>query len=1079
MTSQLVQYPASAIQNQFWLINQIQPNNSTYNIPSLFHVQGHLDINALQQGIENIARRHEILRSTFLSENGRLLQVVNENIDLTIQIRFDIDEMPGFDDQERKKEIRDRIISDICQPFDLENGPLLKIKLYKHSADYCCLLFVIHHIITDLRSNDILFAELSSLYNAIAGDGTVSLDKSLSQYREYSSWQHAFLSSEQYRSSLSFWMDELAGKELYLNLPTDKQRPIIQELQGTAIPFNLSIESSYMLRQYCRQNNFSLYLVTLTAYLILLYRYSGQTEIIIGIPFSNRRHENHKNTIGCFVNILPITFVISPSKNRFADVLQQVRGAMLKGHRNQEVPYNLLVKEVKPLRDPSYNPIFQVGFTFEPPMELTLHGLSLESEKIHNHGAHLDLFAILWEHDGNLHGMFEYNTGLFAKETVQRITSHFKELLSDVIHNPQLPIDQLSILPADERNLLVEQWNTTKIPFQETLCLQQLFEKQAQKTPDSIACSFANRQLSYKELDEKAGKLAHHLRSKKVGPGTLVGIFLERSLDMLIALLGVLKAGGAYVPLDPDFPKDRIGYMVENANVAVLITTSDQSSQLPEHKAQVVFVDIDWLKINNCLADHFDSGATADDLAYLIYTSGSTGHPKGVKVHHRAVVNFLTSMGQSPGFSAQDVLLAVTTLSFDISVLELFLPISVGGKVVIAPRESIADGHQLLDMITDHQITVMQATPTTWHLLIAAGWDKKDNFKALCGGEPMPSDLAGELLQRASSVWNLYGPTETTVWSTCHRINRHDSTVLVGRPIANTQTYIVDQYGQTTPIGVAGELLIGGEGVTKGYLHRPNLTTEKFTPDTFTNVPGQKLYHTGDIATYLADGTIKLYGRIDQQIKLRGYRIELGEIESALLSCHGIAQAAVIVKNFGQGDQRLVAYFTTDGIDSSPVDCRAALQAKLPRYMVPSFFEQLEQMPLTANGKIDRAKLPTPAQQQQDIRQIHLEAANNTEKILIAIWLDVLEIQRVGVHDNFFDLGGNSLLSLQVLVEIEKNLHIKVPTVKFFQYPTVLSLANYLTESNDYKTVAVVEKQAKLQRKALQYHLKRSLRKKV
>lgn len=1072
-----VKYPASIIQEQFWLINQIQPNNSAYNIPSLFRLSGSLDRNGLKYGIDTILLRHEVLRSTFLSENGKLWQVVHGAGEQVTDIDFGagVDDLRGLDEQTRERRIRSMIQADIRQPFNLADGPLLRVKLYRNAEADWFLLVVMHHIVTDLYSKDIFSAEFSSLYNAYVNKEKPCLEEEITQYADYSSWQQAFLHSEQYKTSLSFWVEKLKNTKSYLNLPLDRQRPVTQELRGAAVPIRFSAEFTQKLKKYSRQNKVTIFLVTLSAYLILLSRYSGQEEITIGIPFTNRRQKEHKETFGCFVNVLPLSFSISPSKNRFGDVLQQVRAAMLAGHRNQEVPYESLVNEVHPERDPSYNSLFQVAFTFEPPMEIRLQGLEVTSEKIRNSGAQLDLFANLWEQGEELHGMFEYNIDLFEKETVQRFTDHFNRLLESILLSPEVAIDRLPILPAEEQDLLVAQWNVTEVPFSDNICLQHLFEKQVRKWPDAIACSFADEQLSYKELNTKADQLAHYLQSNSVAPGRLVGIFLDRSIEMVVALLAVLKAGAAYVPLDPDFPQERIGYMLEDSNVAVLLTKSDLAGQLPAHSGKEICMDTKWPEIIKCPADHLDSEITADDLAYVIYTSGSTGRPKGVQVPHQAVVNFLTSMADSPGLTEKDILLAVTTLSFDISVLELFLPLSVGAKVVIAPRKSIADGQQLKKLIAERQVTVMQATPTTWHLLLAEGWKGSETFKALCGGEPMPADLAEQLLQRADSVWNLYGPTETTVWSTCHRISEKDSVVLVGRPIANTQTYVVDRYGQPTPIGVAGELLIGGAGVTRGYLGRPKLTAEKFTPDTFTHISGRKLYHTGDMASYLPDGRIRLHGRIDQQIKLRGYRIELGEIEAALLACPGIGQAAVLVKELGVGDQRLVAYLTSDEEGSSPVDYGAVLREKLPRYMVPSFFVHLEQMPLTANGKIDRGALARLEQMTVKEAQAPARAGTKTERVLCAIWNDVLKTGPVGLHDNFFDLGGNSLLSLQVLAAIEEKMAVKVPTVKFFQYPTVSSFADYLLEGNDGKKEVAVASQAALRRKALLAQKRRSI----
>lgn len=1055
----MTRYPASIIQKQFWLLHKIQPENSAYNIPSLFRVKGGLDVGAFKRAVKAVVLRHEDLRSTFYSEQGVLSQIVHEDPDDCISFTVNSKVQKGESDN-----VREAIARDIGLPFDLEKGPLLRVVLTQLSEDEWFLLIIMHHIVIDLHSKSLFAAELSDCYNSFIAGKNSDLSSNVTQYGDYSLWQQEYIKSEQFAKNMSFWRDTLSGRKMRLNLPIDKTRPVVQGEVGGAVYLGISAELNEKILRFCKTNNLPVFLVALGAYAILMYRYSGQREITIGVPFSNRRQAAYKDTVGCFVNVLPITCTLSPSADKFEDVLQQLRKVMLQAHRNQEVPYEMLVKELQPDRDPSYNPLFQTGFTFEPPMELHLTGVKVDGEKVHNHGAQMDLYANLWELEDGLHGLFEYNNALFERETVERFVGHFQTLLQSIIGNPTQPVDQLSILPVEEMGLLLKKWNETEVLLGKTALLHKLFENQVPKSPDATACSFGDETLSYRELDEKSTQLAHLLRSKGVTPGVWAGVFMERSLDMLVALLAVLKAGGAYVPLDPDFPQGRLEYMLENSGAVVLLTSSSLVEQIPPHNAKEVFVDDEWENISSFPVERIESGVVDGDLAYVIYTSGSTGLPKGVKVHHRAVVNFLNSMEKAPGLTSNDVLLAVTTLSFDIAMLELFLPLSVGAEVVIAPREGVADGGLLRQIISAKKISVMQATPTTWHLLIAAGWQGGE-FKALCGGEPMPADLAKDLMQRAASVWNLYGPTETTIWSTCHEIKEEDETILVGKPINNTQTYIVDKYDQPTPIGVAGELLIGGVGVTKGYHERPNLTAKCFVPDIFSGDSKQLLYRTGDMATCLADGNIKVHGRIDQQIKLRGYRIELGEIEAVLLACDEIEQAAVMAREFGPGDQRLVAYYTEkqDGLD--PEQYRKILQEKLPKYMVPSFFERLAEMPLTANGKIARGTLPTPVKSESE--RSYEQAESKMEQLLCEIWSDVLQVKRVGVNENFFDIGGNSLLSLQVVGQVEKKLQIKVPTIKFFQYPTVSSFALFLSEKEDNGPNELVEKQAILRRRAL------------
>lgn len=1059
-------HPASKVQEQFWLVNKIHPENSAYNVPFLFHIHGKFDTYAFDKALHNVIQKHDIMKSTYNDNDGIINQHIdNINIKL-IEFNFSNDNI-----DKNLEEIHSIISNDAMKPFNLSIGPLIKLVLYRISHNDCFLLIVMHHIITDFHSNKILFDTISCLYN----DVTIVPEKYgyTNKYSNYSKWQTEFMNSGSYFYSISYWNKKLSGLNHFLNLPTDKQRPSIQNLKGDVCSFSLTPVQTMHLKNAIHENNTTVFLFTFTTYLIQLFRYTGQKNIIVGVPFTNRRQAEHKNTIGCFVNILPLVFKISPEYS-FADILGQVRRVFLDAHRNQEVPYEMIVKTAAPKRDPSYNPLFQTGFTFQPLIEMNLKGLEVTAEKIHNGGSQLDLFVILWEHNNALHGMFEYDTSLFEKTTIQRWVGHFKTLLDSLQKNVRMPIAQLPMLEEAEREQLIVKWNATELPFPHELCLQQLFEQQASKNPGAIACVFENDCLSYGALEEKSNKLAHYLRDADVGPGTLVGIFTERSLEMLIAVYGVLKAGGAYVPLDPDFPKERISFMIGDSNAKVLVTTSRLAYTLPAHSALEIHLDKEWSRIDEKKTLPPESGVTSNDLAYIIYTSGSTGKPKGVQVRHQAVVNFLVSMQHSPGITSHDKLLAVTTLSFDISVLELFLPLVAGAQIILADRASTTDGHNLLALIKKHHVTIMQATPTTWHLLLAAGWNGSGNFKALCGGEAMPKMLARELCQRATTVWNLYGPTETTIWSTCYQIKDENSPVFVGKPIANTQVYIVDANDQPTPIGIAGEMLIGGTGVAKGYLNRPDLTDEKFITDFFR--PGQmnKLYRTGDMAAYLPDGNIKLLGRIDHQVKIRGHRIELGEIEASLAKCFGINEAVVMVREDMVGDKRLVAYYTLKAANNrlTTTEYRLALQKTLPDYMIPAIFVEMKAMPLTANGKIDRRALPVPDQKRPELAQNYIEAKGETQQILSKIWSDVLKVDPIGIHDNFFDLGGDSLRSIMVLSHLEKVMGLKIPAVKFFQYPTISSFSEYLSNDKNIETVSLSKNIT--QRKKALVNMKRS-----
>ncbi len=1069
-------YPASLIQEQFWLINKLQPDNPAYNIPSLFHLKGHLNIEALTKSLNEISSRHDIFRTVFSREGHRLYQVVTNETQLTFQT-VTLNNLPR---EEQQEQIHHLVQKEVTTPFDLANGPLFRVIFFSLGKQEHILLLMMHHIITDLRSKEIFSSELSALYRAFTLNLSPELSAPVHQYKDFALWQQDWLNGEKCTTMLDYWQRSLKEHSGYLNLPTGKPRPPVLTISGDAHSFHLSYSLTDTFKKFSRSKNTNIFLTLLTAYNILLFRYTDQKDIVTGVPLTNRRKDTHKNIAGCFVNILPVAINVSGDKN-FAETLQQVRQAMLGAHRNQELPYDLMIKKLQSKRDPSFNPLFQTGFTFEPPMELDLYDLETRPEKIHNRGAQLDLFLTLWEENDEIHGFAEFNGELFEKTTIQRFVGHYTTLLQEIIAHPEKKIHSLNILTDQEKHQQPIQWNATGTSLPKDPLLHRLFESQTDKTPDSIAVIAQGSQCTYLELNSRANQLAHYLHRLGVKPGELIGVCINRSLDMIVALYAILKAGGAYVPLDPAFPRDRIAFMLEDTGLKLILTEEKVADQLPDHDSRKIRVDTSRATIKDEPECNPDTKISPENSAYVIYTSGSTGKPKGVQVPHKAIVNFLLSMSKKPGITAQDTLLAVTTLSFDISVLELFLPLAVGGTTVIADQETASNGELLLDLLQASKATVMQATPITWHLLIAAGWEGEEDFKVLCGGEPLPRDLAVQLTQRSSKVWNLYGPTETTVWSTCCKVSDADSQILVGKPIANTQIYIVNQGNQPNPIGVSGEMLIGGTGVTKGYLNRPALTTEKFIPDIFRQkTSDHKLYKTGDLACWLPDGSIKMLGRIDSQVKLRGYRIELGEIEAVLEKHPAIRQAAVIVREDDPGDKRLTAYTVLNNDQScSGAELKRYLSTKLPEYMVPSIFIPLETMSLTLNGKIDRRALPRPEQRRAALEQRFTPPGSEIEKRLSRLWSQTLKIDKVGTHDNFFDMGGNSLLSVHLVALLEKEMRIQLPIVKFYQYPTIESLAKYISaqENSRQHPGKKIQNRAQLQKNALARRQRQARRK--
>jgi amino acid adenylation domain-containing protein len=719
----------------------------------------------------------------------------------------------------------------------------------------------------------------------------------------------------------------------------------------------------------------------------------------------------------------------------------------LGAYAHQELPFERLVEELAPARSRSHAPLFQVMCVLQnaPKQTLELSGVSLEPMEVDSGASKFDLTLFISEGPDGLSGELEYKADLFEAETIRRMLGHWEVLLEGIATDPSRHFSELPLLPEAERQQLLVEWNATQVAYPHEICLPQLFEAQVERTPEAIAVACGDQTLTYRELNARANQLAHYLRTRGVGPEVLVGFCMERSLELLVALLGILKAGGAYVPLDPAYPQERLAFMLTDSQAPVLLTHQRLVEALPRHGAQVVCVDADWASIAQEPTDNPPREVAADQLAYVLYTSGSTGKPKGVQIPHRAVVNFLQAMRQQPGMTAHDVLLAVTTLSFDIAALELFLPLSVGARVVLVSRAVAADGQQLLQMLTTTKATVMQATPATWRLLLEAGWQGSERLTVLCGGEALPRALAQQLLTRAAAVWNLYGPTEATIWSAVSKVESGEGPVAIGRPIANTQFYVLDGHGQPVPIGVPGELYIGGAGVARGYLHRPELTAERFIQDPFSPESDARLYKTGDLVRYRPDGTLEFLGRLDQQVKVRGFRIELGEVEAVLQEQAGVREAVVVARADGPGDQRLVAYVApTQEPAPTASELYTFLKARLPEYMIPSAFVFLEALPLTPNGKVDRNALPQPKGGRPELESTFVAASDTLEHQLTVIWEEVLGIRTIGVEDDFFELGGHSLLAVQLFARIETRMGKRLPLLTLFERPTIAHLAHSL-----------------------------------
>jgi amino acid adenylation domain-containing protein len=904
-------------QQALWFLHRLAPDSGAYNIAGAARIASRLDVAAFERALQALVARHPALRTTFAVNEGQPTQRVHERMDVALQT----EQIDGWSDAD----LESRLADAAYQPFNLERGPLLRVKLFSRSVDEHIVLLALHHIIADFWSLATLAPELAAFYSAELRGTTSVLEPLAYQYTDYVRRQRALLSGPEGRQLWNYWRDHLAGSLPTLDLPTDRPRPAAQTFRGASETALVGSALTQRLKAFSKSHGVTLTTSLLTAFQVLLARYSGQSDILIGVTTAGRTHAQTAKTVGYFVNPVVVRADVAASRSG-ARLLAETRQRLLAAQMRQEYPFSLLVERLQPERDPSRSPIFQALFSMQQlPAEASdlsafalgaagarfaLGDLTLESVVLPQRTAQFDLTLALAETADGLGAALQYNSDLFDSATARRMLDHFQTLLEALVAGADRPIADLPLLRAGERTQMLAAWNATASDYPREQCLHQLIETQAQQRPNAIAAEHEGQTLTYRDLDHRANQLAHYLRQHGVETETRVGLCVERSFDMLVGLLGILKAGGAYVPLDPAYPRERLALMLDDSGAPLLLTQQHLTAQLPPTAAQMICLDSEWADIALMPTTPLASAALPQNLAYVIYTSGSTGKPKGVQIPHVAVVNFLESMRKQPGLSADDVLLSVTTLSFDIAALEVFLPLTTGARVVLIPREVAADGVRLAQRLEQTGATVMQATPATWRLLIETGWRGKERLRVLCGGEGLPRDLAAHLTERSADVWNMYGPTETTIWSATSRITPDAAVITIGRPIANSQMYVLDSQLQPVPIGVSGELYIGGDGLARGYINRPDLTAEKFIPDPFNATPGARMYHTGDVARYRPDGTIECLGRIDHQVKVRGYRIELGEIE-ARLAQHPAVRAGVVLAQplpHNANERRLTAY---------------------------------------------------------------------------------------------------------------------------------------------------------------------------
>ncbi|BAY23348.1 amino acid adenylation domain protein [Calothrix sp. NIES-2100] len=1033
--------PLSFAQQRLWFLNQLEPDNPFYNISAVLRLQGLLNITALEQSFNKIIQRHEILRTTFHIVNGEAIQVINPQQKLTIKL-IDLTALPL---KNREIEAQQLANQEAGQPFDLTTGPLVRSTLLRLDKAEHILLFTMHHIVSDGWSTDILVREVATLYESYCNGNPSLLPELPIQYADYAVWQRQWLQGEVLTTHIDYWKQQLGNNLPVLELPINRSRSHIQSYRGLIQSFYLPQNVTVALKTLSQQEGCTLFMTLLAAFKVLLYRYTGTGDIVVGSPIANRDRSQIEGLIGFFVNTLVLRTNLSDNPT-FRELLGKVREVTLGAYDHQDLPFDLLVEELKPQRDLSHTPLFQVMFVLQnaPMSAVELSGLTLQALQTESTTAKFDLTLLMEETESGIRGALEYNTDLFDAATIARMAEHLQTLLVSIVANPEQQIAQLPLLTANEQHQLLI-WNHTQAEYSLNRCIHELFEEQVEKTPYAVAVVFAERQLTYQELNTKANQLAHYLQKLGLSPDTLVGIFVERSLEMLVGLLGILKAGGAYVPLDPAYPSERLAFMLADAGVSVLLTQKNLQDGLPQTDAHIVCLDQDWETIAKNSNDNPNTTVQPENLAYVIYTSGSTGQPKGVMIPHRAICNHMLWMQSEFPLTASDRVLQKTPFSFDASVWEFYAPLLAGGQLIVAQPGGHQDNAYLLDLIAQQQVSIVQFVPSQLRSLLAEQkiYNCHSLRRVFCGGEALASDLQASFFRILPNVelCNLYGPTEATIDTSYWRCQPEEEQriVPIGKAIANAQIYLLDFYLQPVPIGVPGEIYIGGAGLARGYLNRPDLTAEKFISNPFLS--DTKLYKSGDLARYRPDGTLEFIERIDGQVKLRGFRIELGEIETQLTQHLQVKQAVVLVREDVPGEKRLVTYIVPSQEQSPTVsELRSFLKNNLPDYMVPSVFITLNTLPFLPNGKLDRKALPAPDTARPDLEAIFATPRTPVEETLVQIWSEVLRLENVGINDNFFELGGDSILSLQAIAKANQ-AGLQLTPKQIFEYQTIGDLA--------------------------------------
>jgi amino acid adenylation domain-containing protein len=1044
-------FPASFAQERLWFLDQLDAGTAAYNLPRAFRIIGPLKADVLTQSFETVTRRHAALRTVFDSVEGEARQVVLSNVDVKIPV---ID-LTGIPKSERESEALRIAGEEGKKPFDLNAGPLLRPILVHLDEELHLLVLVIHHIVIDGWSIALLFREVTKCYAALVKNETPELPDLPLQYTEYAQWQRECMSGDVLKNEIEHWKGKLAGAQTLLDLPTDRPRPTGHSWHGATEGISLDAAFLAKLKALAQTERCTLFMIAMASFQALLWRYTNQESILIGTPIAGRSEIEVENMIGLFVNTL-VFRADFPHNLSFRQLMQQVRSFALEAYTHQDVPFEKLVEELIPQRSLDTHPLFQVMFTFQniPKQIFEIPGLTIKEMPFEAGIAKYDLSVEVWE-NSEFHCQFEYNTDLFEPSTIRRMMGHFEKLLNAVVENPDLRVAQIPIMSARERQQVLGDWNQTAAEYPRDLPLHRAFENRVNASPDATALLFAGREWSYRQLNDQANRLADRLIKKGISPGSLVGIFLERSTQMVVALLGVLKAGAAYVPLDPAYPSERLRFLIEDASLSSVVTHPSILSQLPSNAQNIVAFDgvafdSDGDSPSGAPVSNPSVLVSGDQRAYVIYTSGSTGVPKGVEGTHWASMNRFSWMWSTYPFKGGEVCCQKTNLGFVDSIWEIFGPLLAGIPNVIIPQEAVRDPEEMLQVLARERVTRIVLVPSLLRTLLDHAPNLQHRVPDLklwsCSGEILPADLAKRFRQACpqATLLNIYGSSEVAADVTCHQVGERDlaSSVAIGKPISNTQIYLVDEYGEPAPIGIRGQIFVGGDNLARGYLNRPELTAERFVTNWLAPEQSPRLYRTGDLGRFRGNGEIEYLGRVDNQVKLRGLRIELGEIESVLAMHAEVAEAVVVVSGEGE-QQKLAAYLVMKDENAAPSagELRRYLRTKLPEHMVPASYWRVEGLPLLPSGKVNRSALAGSGAKPLVDQEELVGPRNEAEAKLAEIWQELLQVEQVGIEQNFFELGGHSLLVLQVTARIRRIFEVELAVRSVFEAPTIEGLA--------------------------------------